>query len=619
MIREPSFTCTASIISLCALTLAISHGYAGMFHDAILYALQAMSRAEPSSLSHDVFLRLGSQDGFTAFSPIYAEIVKFGGVEPSAAALTFLMQVALVLAAWGLARATQSSWMALLGVAAFIAMPGDYGASRVFNCIETFCTPRMGAEALVLGSITCAMCDRKWWALALTAAALLIHPIMAAAGLGALIILHFRAKKRWTWIFLTCAGIATLVVDAMALPIGRWGQFDPSWLSLVQNRSPYLFLSGWDLEAWGATEVTIATLFVGMRLLPDSSARICIEVALIEAVAGLVLTYLACDLMHLVLFTQLQPWRMEWLGVSVAALMLPSILGALWRSASSGRATALLLVSAWVFRAGEFALIAGIAAMACQLVSAKLAPTHARLLLFGAVGMAAIAVCWRVASNLQFTDTHFLDVHSEGWLTQTISFCRDGLAPMAVIAGAWWWLRSKGQSAAFVILCIGLTSAAAVLPTILKQWTRREFSDASIAEYSSWRQLIPPNAEVLWPQSPLYTWILLGRPNYISSAQTSGMVFSRETALELERRAEELSPFVPPASVMNWESPTSLPMRSLEQIEKICDSGAFDFLVSSAILNRQPVSMQAGKSKDDLRALRLYRCSPQTRAAAAAT
>ena len=35
-------------------------------------------------------------------------------------------------------------------LAVLLAIPGDYGAGRVFTCIEPFLTPRMAAEALVL-------------------------------------------------------------------------------------------------------------------------------------------------------------------------------------------------------------------------------------------------------------------------------------------------------------------------------------------------------------------------------------------------------------------------------------------------------------------------------------
>jgi hypothetical protein len=132
-------------------TWALSHSYRGIFHDAGLYTLQALARLHPGSLSGDVFLKFGSQDGFTIFSPLYAAASRMLGVEFAAATLTLALQGALLAAAWILARAVMPFSMAIFGVAVLIAVPGDYGPDRIFTCIEPFLTPRMGAEALVLG------------------------------------------------------------------------------------------------------------------------------------------------------------------------------------------------------------------------------------------------------------------------------------------------------------------------------------------------------------------------------------------------------------------------------------------------------------------------------------
>ncbi len=57
---------------LCVGIWCLSHGYQGLFHDAGLYALQALAHRYPDFLSRDVFLRFGSQDRFTVFSPLVA-------------------------------------------------------------------------------------------------------------------------------------------------------------------------------------------------------------------------------------------------------------------------------------------------------------------------------------------------------------------------------------------------------------------------------------------------------------------------------------------------------------------------------------------------------------------
>src|SRR5882672_3304189 len=176
-------------------TWALSHSYRGIFHDAGLYTLQALARLHPDSLAEDVFLKFGSQDGFTIFSPIYAAASRLLGVELAAAALTLLLQWTLLAGAWVLARAVMPLSMTMLGVAVLIAVPGDYGAGRIFTCIEPFLTPRMAAEALVLGSIAAALWQRKALAVSLGMAAVLLHPIMAMAGVCALVCLYLGKPK----------------------------------------------------------------------------------------------------------------------------------------------------------------------------------------------------------------------------------------------------------------------------------------------------------------------------------------------------------------------------------------------------------------------------------------
>ena len=51
--------------------------------------LQALAHLKPDLLSNDIFLRFGSQDNYTLFSPLYAAVISLLGVEPAASLLTF--------------------------------------------------------------------------------------------------------------------------------------------------------------------------------------------------------------------------------------------------------------------------------------------------------------------------------------------------------------------------------------------------------------------------------------------------------------------------------------------------------------------------------------------------
>jgi hypothetical protein len=165
-----------------------------------------------------------------------------------------------------------------------------------------------------------------------------------SAGIAALLCLYFIIPHPRRALALVATAALSLLILAYALP-GIGGRFDGVWLALVKDRSPYLFLAHWTLDDWSRVGVTLSTLIVGALTLPGGRMRSLCRATLMTTIGGLGLTLIACDLLHLVLLTQLQPWRWQWLGTVAGALMLPPILGLRWRSGTAGRATAGLELS----------------------------------------------------------------------------------------------------------------------------------------------------------------------------------------------------------------------------------------------------------------------------------
>src|SRR4051812_20535272 len=127
--------------------------YRGVIHDAVLYSFQAMAHLSPELYSGDVYLRFGSQDRFTAFTPVYAALISWSNVETAAGLAALIETSALLFAAWLLARRLTSASLAVAGVALLLALPSDYGPRSVFHFLEFFVTPRVFAEAAGLGAI----------------------------------------------------------------------------------------------------------------------------------------------------------------------------------------------------------------------------------------------------------------------------------------------------------------------------------------------------------------------------------------------------------------------------------------------------------------------------------
>jgi len=223
--------------------------------------------------------------------------------------------------------------------------------------------------------------------------------------------------------------------------------------------------------------------------------------------------------------------------------------------------------------------------------------------------MLAIALLWRVASNLEFTDAHYFDTKIPLWLRRAMSFAHDGSAPMAVIALAWWLANATRRSFGLILLAALATAGClALLPQTWSQWAKREYPPQPFTQFAPWRERIPPGAEVFWPESPVATWLLLNRPNYLSVLQTSGIVFSRNTAMELQRRAIALTSIVPAATFLSWNGAGSNLELSLQQLQAACRLAAFEFLVTSADLGVAPVGIVPMGSSPGSRGLRLYRC-----------
>jgi hypothetical protein len=609
--RLPSRIGLCVVLLLILATWQTSHEYQGLFSDAILYTLQALAHAHPASLTQDVFIKLGSQDRFTLFSPIYSAAVRILGIDHGAATLTLAMQLALVACACALARSVMSASMTLAGIAVLIAIPGDYGADRVFTCIESFLTPRMAAEALVLASLAAALKSRRTLAAALTAAALFIHPVMAAAGVAALLCLYLALPRPRYAAGLALVGLMFIIIWAVAMPDGRWGKFDADWLTLIKDRSPYLFLSTWGLNDWSGAATSIATLLLSGQVLPNPQARRLAASVALTVLGGFALTVIACDLSHLVLFTQAQPWRWQWLGTVVAALFLPNTLVTLWTREVAGRSAALLLGAAWIFGPSGYGLAAATAAFLAALLVRRLKPTEARWIFYGAVGLLLISVAWRLASNLQFTEATFLEPTLPLWLRRVTSFARDGSAPLTLIALAWALAyHPRGRVALAMFGVAALALCAALFPHTWQSWSQREYPPSLLARYLVLREHIPPGTDVLSPDLPLAAWILLDRPSYISMAQTSGMVFSRATALELKRRADVLSSIIPRGQFLEWSAGGPGNGPSTSQLTQICAMGVVKFIVTANKLGMEPEASVRAPTGPDSKRIRLYRCPP---------
>jgi hypothetical protein len=148
-------------------------------------------------------------------------------------------------------------------------------------------------------------------------------------------------------------------------------------------------------------------------------------------------------------------------------------------------------------------------------------------------------------------------------------------------------------------------------PAAFKQ-SRTLAAAADRREFADWENAIPPASSVL--VAPMrdvgsFVWFTLQRPNYLAMDQSSGVVFSRKTALEIRRRSEILLPLMDP----DWKILTSLRaqegsgrknapgIRPLtpEKLTQICADPQLGFVIAREQVGSAPLRHEhAGAWKD---------------------
>ena len=523
-------------LALCVIaTWILLHPYAGIIHDSTLYTLFALTRLHPGQLANDVFLRFGSQDRYTVFTPIYAAAINSLGLEHAASLMTLVSQAALLGCAWLLGRRFMPPLAATLGVGLLAAVPGEYGFSDVFHIMENFITPRLPAEALAVGTLVAALSQRYWIAVCCVVGAMSLHPIIGSAA-GAILILTFVAPAR-PKLVAVAACVALVAGVGVAMAVSPLGRLDGTWLYAVRMTSSYLFLGTWSSSDW--SRIAVPLVILGLGALNGTTPllrRIC-AAGLVMVACGLLITVIFSDLLHVSIFISAQTWRWLWLANTIAFVLAPRIAEDCWQRGTTGRIAILMLSSAWIFRGTTPTLYVVPLVLACAAVPEGLT-THRvwRLSFLASCVIAGLALVLDVTDR--FGSLPRIDVSLPVLPQKLHAICSDGVLPGAVLIAAWLALRhaqSTLQVAALTVVAT-LTCGAAVY--LRWQWTNAHYTSELASRFAPWRAAIPPGAEVLWPETPVGSWYLLERPNYWSPHQTAGAIFSRDKALLLQHRSE---------------------------------------------------------------------------------
>jgi hypothetical protein len=535
------------------------HGYHGITEDGQLYAFQAYSRLHPQ-LAADLYLQNTSQDQFTLFSALYGWCISLWGLENAARLLTLIFTLWFLAATYGFARVVAGRDAAWSAVAFLLIAAGDYGGSGVFQILDPFLTARLPAEALILSAFFCHARRMRALGLLLALAALFIHPLMALPGLLAIVCL-------WLPLRISVAGAigGALLALALALLAVKAQAFSPvltvmdaSWMDVVQERSQFLFLQLWSIRDWAVNARPFIYLaFTALAVTDERVRKLCVVAALVGG-AGLAIALIGGLIGPVALLVQGQAWRWIWIGVFLSATLAPLTLVQVWRDEKCGPACALLMVLGWILPGIEGTACASIC-LIFWLARARMSSLLASRFRWVFATLGAAIVMWTLAKSWPIVSppTPGSGRAGSGWAQMPDIF---GLKILAALLGAlvWWGLRTRRTTIwAPMVLSVILT-AFSLLITPAAFWQARALGAAAeTREFADWENVIPPTDTVLVaPPRDVgaFVWFTLARPNYLALDQSSGVVFSRTTSLEVRRRSEVLLPLMDP----DWKIQTGL-------------------------------------------------------------
>lgn len=530
----------------------VTHRYKGLGYDAQLYAFQALARIHPT-LNLDLFLANNSQDRYTLFSPFYAHVIQWLGIEKAALVLLVVSTTSLLVGAWHLMRRLTDQRQAWLAVAVLVITPGSFGAFSVIRYSEDFFTARTTAEALVVIALALGLGQRRIAAGIVVAVAMLIHPIMALPGLSMLVCLWLPLRLcAWAALTGTLGALALALVATNIPAVAHWFPLiNGDWLYVVRERSQYLLIDLWTLNDWKLNARPFATLLLTALAVPEPRVRRIALAAMLVGLTGLLVAAIGCLIGPVAILVQTQPWRLVWITTFFAVLLLPTTVMAVLREPHGGLLCAAFAMLAWTYPILDPLLAASLAVVLWALRGRFSEREHRWLHGLG-IAILGIAALWMIG-NIWTTVGKPFDTRRDPVLLQTVRNVLALQTPMMLLVVAFWWEAHRQHAAkALWVSAVALSGLAAILiPSAFKQATPLAAAYQR-GEFDDWKRIIPEDQSVVLANqdaSSLFVWFVLGRTNYLSESQSAGVVFSRDTALEVKRRSDRLTQLIEP----NWK------------------------------------------------------------------
>lgn len=620
MLHQSRLQQLAALLAIGAWML-LAHPYEGLRHDGVLYLGQALLHSRVPGLIQDTFFAGGSQDTYSIYAHLMVPLYEHLGlmVTHVGVLLTgWLLMIGAVLAL--LRRLEPLGFAPLWGALAFAVMSPIYGGITIIGYGEPFVTARSFAEPVLLWSLVALLDGRKLVAAGLQVLAAAFHPLMTLPVMVVSACFLVQSNRRWLWLLATVPVVWLAAIAGIRPWDGLLEAYAPDWWGLVETSNPMVMLSKWTRDDKLRVLLDIAILLAVCRLRPADCRTRLLYAVVAATVALMSATSIGVDIFHSVLVTQLQLWRVHWIGHLLAMALSPWLVLRLYRLGGLWPVSACALVLALMNSHGS--MQHGLAAMSLwALVSlaawrlTDVSPAALRTTC-GCILLCALALpAYQLNEQLQ----------QLSWQSPE-TFWGDGFyrlaasPPVAVLGFATLvFVAGKGRAGRFTALSLSaLLMCAAAL-----NWDQRpdlaRAVETPVETTHPFVAHLTSAATVYWPQQLVAVWGLLQRPSHFATQQGAGLLFNHDTAVVFGARKQAYRQIrstyescrVAALIAKSGAARRDCDMPALNQLAAICrQQDRPDFMVLPGLLPWQPLATWSPPShREPPQRFALYACT----------
>ena len=522
----------------------LARPYRGVRHDALLYLGEALDRLMPERFANDLFLRSPVQDRFSVFSHLLAPLVARLGIGVAELAMLAGCHLLFVLGVWKLTELWTSRPLRWSMLAFAVAMPHTYGGLGEFGYAEPFLTARSVAEPFALLALWQLLRGRLPRAIGLAAVGAALHPLIVLPVLVVGWVWLVMRRRSWAWLGAALAVIPLLAIAGVPPFPNLLQVFDPRWLQIVGMVNPQVFAASYTRLDWAPLAFDALVLALLLRS-PRTPAPVSqLARATLAAAAALTAGWVVgADLLHNVLLTQLQLWRIQWPLHLLALMTLPCVLIDCWSRGGVGRWLAAAVGVAGIavgsnWNTGWVCVVWALAAFAVEHFRLQVSERVAK----GAVLASCAAM---VAISVQVTLQTMRAIRAQPDIVRDTGVLMV-LAGLPLVAALLVLAFQRLLAAGPRMEVVAAIAAALGVVIGVQTWDQRsDWQRRAEGRFQSESPVfdaqLPVGASVFWDDELLVPWLLGLRGEFYAQAQGSSVVFDRDLALELAHRVVMLS------------------------------------------------------------------------------